>query len=49
MILSEYYSDKLRNGVIKQATLNYIKGEWCFNVSIEYDKVDVVKKVSNMS
>ena len=44
MIMSDYHNERLKNGVMKQATLNYIKGEWYFNVSIEYDEVDVVKK-----
>ena len=45
MIMSDYHNERLKNGVMKQATLNYIKGEWYFNVSIKYDEVDVVKKV----
>ena len=38
MIMSDYHNERLKNGVMKQATLNYIKGEWYFNVSIKYDE-----------
>ena len=42
--MSDYHNERLKDGVMKQATLTYIKGEWYFNVSIEYNEVDVVKK-----
>ena len=36
------YRKNMENVVMKQATLNYIKGEWYFNISIEYGKVEVM-------